>query len=288
MVNGDLNTVQLVETTNNGLFTSVPVGRDPRGMAFTSDGSRAYVTNAASDNVSVIDTVTHTVRTAVPVASPEGIVIGPNGYGYVQTGSLNTLDLIDTETNGWLGSMPVSDAPLNVAIAPDGLLYFTGNALTRMYPGNPLYARRIGFPGEDVLRGLALSPDGTRAYVLGRASMYVVDTRIFFTVSKVSIDEAPTMVALSPDGKRAYLAYEGLLQENPGRVSVIETATNTVAATISVDPFPRVLAVTPDSARTYLTHATGTMTVIDNTTNSAIGSVQLGGSPLDVKFAPQG
>ncbi|MEV6183330.1 YncE family protein, partial [Streptomyces sp. NPDC052015] len=55
---------------------TIPVGDSPVRVAITPDGSHAYVTNSASDDVSVIDTATNTVTTTIPVGdSPVGVAI---------------------------------------------------------------------------------------------------------------------------------------------------------------------------------------------------------------------
>ena len=54
------------------------MGTNPQGVAITPDGKRAYVTNASSNNVSVIDTTTNTVVATVPVRSfPTGVATFP-------------------------------------------------------------------------------------------------------------------------------------------------------------------------------------------------------------------
>ena len=56
----------------------MPVGEWPLGIAVTPDGKKVYVTNAESDNVSVIDTATNTVTATVNAGIyPTGIVIVP-------------------------------------------------------------------------------------------------------------------------------------------------------------------------------------------------------------------
>jgi YVTN family beta-propeller protein len=45
------------------------VGNNLDGVAVTPDGSRVYIANQSSNNVSVIDTTTNTVTTTVPVGS---------------------------------------------------------------------------------------------------------------------------------------------------------------------------------------------------------------------------
>jgi YVTN family beta-propeller protein len=53
-----------------------------------------------------------------------------------------------------------------------------------------------------------------------------------------------------------------------GTVSVIATATNTVAATIRVGNRPYGVAITPDGAKLYVTNQEGTVSVIAMATNT--------------------
>jgi YVTN family beta-propeller protein len=54
------------------------VGNSPFLVAVAPDGKHAYVTNLASNNVSVIDTGSDTVAATVPVGSnPVGVSIVP-------------------------------------------------------------------------------------------------------------------------------------------------------------------------------------------------------------------
>jgi YVTN family beta-propeller protein len=55
---------------------TVPVGLNPAKVAITPNGSTAYVANAGSSSVSVINTATHAVTATVPVGlNPVGIAI---------------------------------------------------------------------------------------------------------------------------------------------------------------------------------------------------------------------
>lgn len=59
------------------MITTIVVGFYPSGVAITPDSTRAYVTNQASGNVSVINTATNTVTATIPTSGscPFGIVI---------------------------------------------------------------------------------------------------------------------------------------------------------------------------------------------------------------------
>lgn len=90
--------------------------------------------------------------------------------------------------------------------------------------------------------GIAITPDGTRAYVVNVSddSVSVIDTASNTVVATVGVGVFPTGVAITPDGARAYVANEG-----SNTVSVIDTATNTVVATAAAGVTPDQVAITP-------------------------------------------
>jgi YVTN family beta-propeller protein len=57
-----------IDTADNTVAATVPVGRFPAGVAVTPDGKHAYVTNLNSNNVSLIDTTSNIVVATIPVA----------------------------------------------------------------------------------------------------------------------------------------------------------------------------------------------------------------------------
>ena len=83
--------------------------------------------------------------------------------------------------------------------------------------------------------GVAITPDGTRAYVTNFCSnsVSVIDTRATRWLPRSGLGRVSRGVAITPDGTRAYVT-------NPGSnsVSVIDTASNTVVATVGVGNEP--------------------------------------------------
>jgi YVTN family beta-propeller protein len=59
--------VVLVDTVSHRVGARIPVGQGPHGIAFTSDGKHAYVTNSDSNDVSVIDVAAQKVIETIPV-----------------------------------------------------------------------------------------------------------------------------------------------------------------------------------------------------------------------------
>jgi YVTN family beta-propeller protein len=64
--------------SNWNLQGNITTGADAHAIAFTADGSKAYVTNQGANTVSVIDVASHTVTKSISVGTkPNGIAIKP-------------------------------------------------------------------------------------------------------------------------------------------------------------------------------------------------------------------
>jgi YVTN family beta-propeller protein len=100
---------------------TVGVGSHPRGIAVAPDGKHAYVTNAAANTVSVIDTATNTV-VGSPISvgdNPFVVTVAPDGkHAYVTNLTSNNVSVIDTATNTVAATVPVGSNPVGVGIVP--------------------------------------------------------------------------------------------------------------------------------------------------------------------------
>jgi YVTN family beta-propeller protein len=55
---------------------NIPTGSDPHGIAFSKDGTKAYVTNQGSGSLSVINTSTYSkIQDIVVGSKPNGIAL---------------------------------------------------------------------------------------------------------------------------------------------------------------------------------------------------------------------
>jgi YVTN family beta-propeller protein len=105
--------------------------------------------------------------------------------------------------------------------------------------------------GEGPAR-VAVSPDGTRAYVTNfsladSSSVVVIDTVSNAVIATIPVAATPVGVVVSPDGAHAYVTHLAL-----GTVSVIDTATDTVVATIPVGIRPAEDAISADGTHLYV------------------------------------
>jgi uncharacterized protein (TIGR03437 family) len=141
--------------------------------------------------------------------------------------------------------------------------------------------------------GIAISPDGTRAYVANDGgAVWVLDTSNNSVVTKVNVGGDPYAVAITPDGTRVYVT-----EDNGASVSVIATSTNTVMARIGVTATPAGVAITPDGRHAYVAStgtgigpsgSTATVQVIDTSSNIVVAKVGLAGLPWGIAVTPDG
>ena len=133
---------------------------------------------------------------------------------------------------------------------------------------------------------MAITPDGTKAYVAntGSTTVSVIDVATG-SVSTIGVGTRPAGVAITPDGTKAYVANTG-----SDNVSVIDVATGSVS-TIFVGTSPTGVAITPDGTKAYVANSDGnTVSVINVATGSVstISDFAVGLFPTAVAITPDG
>jgi YVTN family beta-propeller protein len=91
--------------------------------------------------------------------------------------------------------------------------------------------------------GVAITPDGTRAYVTNQDhTISVVNTATNSVIATIPTSFLVTYIAFTSDGTRAYVTSE---QGFDSEVIVIDTATNSIITTIPVLRFAFRIAIRP-------------------------------------------
>jgi YVTN family beta-propeller protein len=134
---------------------------------------RAYVPNAGSNSVSVIDTSSNTVVATVPVgANPVNVAVTPNGgRAYVANAGSNSVSVINTGTNTMVATVLVGANPVNVAITPNGASAYVANA--------------------------------------GASSVTVINTATNTVVATIPVGPNPAKIAITANGASAYVTDAG-------------------------------------------------------------------------------
>jgi YVTN family beta-propeller protein/VCBS repeat-containing protein len=260
----------------------------PGVTAPPSAGTPDATTGAVAGSLNVVDRngdpLTYTVTTApgkgqVGVDAAGNYTYTPTSAARIQAAGVNAApaDKQDTFT------VTVSDGQLSTTV--EVTVRVTG-------PNNTVIAT---IPIGDYAGRVAVSPDGTRAYVVrffpdaSTSEVLVIDTVTNTVISHIEAGAAPRDLALSPDGRVAFVSNSGSADE-PDHLAMIDTVTGEIIGTIPIDG-PGAVAVSPDGSKVYV--ATGFngvsdgIAVIDTTTN-AVTTIPLGADPNGIILSPNG
>jgi len=237
--------VAVIDTATNTVVGNIPVG--PRSMAITPDGTRIYSLDGSE--VDIIDTATNTV-VGPPITVPNGpiaLAMAPDGaHVYVAQVFGATLSAIDTATNSLVGTPLFLQALcLSLAVTPDGKQVYAGceASIVIVDVASNSVVAQINQPevpggGETMNFGIAITPDGTKAYAVDviTNTVEVINTATRTMEGPlIAVTGEPESLAITPDSKRVYVPGGFFV----GAATVIDTATNTVVnPSVPVGPDP--------------------------------------------------
>jgi len=262
-------------------------------------GQFAYVTNADSGTMSVIDLSTNTAQLTAPIApagraalaSPTFIAITPNGgFAWATYGPASTTSVFNTSTNLLVAPVPTGLDANGITISDDGsTAYVVSNSLggielvdTRTNRVTGLVAQDIGSSAQGI--ATATTQDGTFLYVISEdaSGLLKINTQDYMTDAVTTLDLGLyDAFAVSPDGA---FVYAGELND----IAVVDTTTNSVVTTIPTgEPFA--IAFTADGRTAYATIAdSNTVAVIDTATQRQIDSISNAGqAPGGIAISPE-
>jgi YVTN family beta-propeller protein len=237
---------------------------------------RAYVTGESGTDgrVTVINTADNTVEKIVPVAGGIGLLgvtVGPDGgHVYVSNTLQDRVTLIDAG-NFATTTVPVVEHPKGLAVHPRAPVLYVGNSQTSHL--TPLHSATLSpFGGVQNVgsypAGIAVSADGTRAYVADgndiTPEISVLDldpaTGQVLQVGAWPTGNMPSGIAVTPDGTRVYVA---LMEEDA--VAAYDTASGQpIGDKIPVGDYPNGVALHPDGKHLYVANQLGnSFSVVD-------------------------
>ncbi len=251
--------VVILDTTTNTVVNSITAGiSSPEGVAFSPSGTYAYLSNyGPPGNVVIINTATNTVVNVVSgaVSTPGEVAFAPNGkFAYVanySSTSNTAYYVISTATNSVIGAITNSlfTGSGAAAILANSSYAYVSDLYSAPTGGieiiNTTTNNIVGhISGYNNVQGVAVSPDGTYAYMSPYGSgIYIINT----ATGGVSGPEAPTVpgsgwpglqdtrgLGIAPSGAYAYLASYG--DSALGILETNEQFGNTVTANVIVDP----------------------------------------------------
>jgi YVTN family beta-propeller protein len=246
--NANGNSVGVYGTVNNAQIGLFSIGQAP--VAVAADATRIYVPLQGSAALAVFNAATLLQQANLRVGfGPSAVAVSPaNGRVFVANTYSGTVSVVDPARIGTaappvLDTIAVPDSPIALAMSPNGqtlwVLCSAIPTLVGINTSNNAVERRVMLPFAPA--GLAVSPDGTRAYVTGYgprvASLDTGAGRVLNTLALAGCEQARCVAmsaAVSADSRTLYVA-----NTSRNHIAVVDVERNEVTATINVGGSPR-------------------------------------------------
>lgn len=236
----------------------------PVEAAFTSDGSRVYVSNYKM------------YGGGLSTAASDGCNQGnwPDSFVYgIGTDSLEIDQVIR-----------VGAVPKFLDVSPDDRLLVVANwcgfdvSIVALPAGKELARVPVGRHP----RGIAISPDSSEAFVavMGSSRVAVVDLATFEVSYLEGIGKSPRHLVLSPDGLTLYATLNG-----EGRLARIDVTTGEVTAKVATGAAPRSMEISDDGTALYVVnYNSNTLSVVRTADMTEIAEVPTNLRPIGVTY----
>lgn len=178
----DSGSVALLDAAGGALRRRFPTGGiHPAGVALTAGGEMAAAANSFSGSVSLIDTRSGAVRQIDLPGMPWDVEFSPGGGElYVSVSQLDQVAVVEVASGEVKARIPTGRRPRALSLSPDG----TELAAACMTEGSVTFIsipdRRVTGHGPTPavnLRGVALYPEGGRAYAVAQRAQNERPTR---------------------------------------------------------------------------------------------------------------
>jgi YVTN family beta-propeller protein len=196
------------------------------------------------------------------------------------------------DTNPIVARISMSGFPYDISIAPGSPTVYVLNAAGKVSVIDSASNRLVGtIQMRHQISRIAVARDGEHAYGSNQDDglISVIDTKTRQEVSTIDVEGHPGALAVSPDSTLLYVT-----DLNRRSVSVVDLATQQVGDPIHLPGFlPLDIAIAPSGHWAYVVGCTGfcttgTLWIIDTTTNTAVSSVSVGGYPTRLAVSPDG
>lgn len=211
----DPNTGQIISSLSTGQAADRKYGQTWLFVfAISGDGNRIYVPHHNASVVSVIDAVSGVPVAQIPMPkNPHSVALSPTSpFAYVAAHASGEVDVIDTRTNEFVGSVPIGSgtSPHDLAVSPDGrrvnVVNFDGGSVSAIDTATNRVVATIPVGGKP--QSVVFARDGRRSYIVDNTNNTIstVDIGTNQITGTVPVAAGSSMIALSADGTRAYVA----------------------------------------------------------------------------------
>lgn len=303
--NEDGESVTVLDADSGSTLATIPVGKRPRGIKLSHDGSRLYVAvsglpkcppsvpdaqcaklkhDLQADGIAVIDTRSQQLVKLLKAGSdPEQFDLSKDGKRlFIANEDTSTLSVVSVATGALEATVPVGHEPEGVRVSPDGRWVIvtneTGNSVT--------VANAKSFAVVDTLavgqrpRDVAFTPDSATIYISAELESAVYraaapEASASERLLQLRKDDRPMGLALDAARRRLYVSTG-----RGGTVAVIALREPKLLKEIKVGKRPWGIELSRDGRRLYTANGpSNDVSIIDTHSLTVIKTVPVGASP---------
>ncbi len=302
--------ITVVDVAAAKAIATIPVGKRPRGIRLSPDGTTLFVALSGSpiappgvdestlppadkkaDGIGVVSVSEQRLLRVIRAGSePEQTAVSSDGTRlFVANEDTGELTVVAVDDGRVLATFMVGDEPEGVDLRPDGrVVYVTSEEDSQIAAIDAIDLKLIKtFKVGPRPRSTAFLPDSSRAYVTAEngSGVWVVDAmkHTVLDVIKLTGEMVRPMGAVtSPDG-----AYVFISTGRGRHVVIIDTKTNQPVGSIQVGDRPWGIAVSPDGKTVFTANGpSNDVSIVDVESRSVKATVKVGDRPWGVVFVP--
>jgi YVTN family beta-propeller protein len=239
------------DTATDKLIKEVAVGNHPAHIVFTEDGKYVLVTNNEDNNVSIINSKDYSVVETIPTGKgPHGFRVSKDSqFAYVANMGEDTVSVLNLKSLKEEKKIKVGESPVTTGITTDNKTLV-----------------------------VTLNKENTLAIVELESGK----------IDNVTVGTGPAQVYIQQDDQFAYVANQGTVDSPSNSLSKVDLQSKQVVATIETGKGSHGVITSPDNKFTYVTNMfEDTLSIIDNSQNTVIKTLNVGKIPNGISIMPQ-
>ena len=229
------------------MVQTLPVGRQPQGVAVLYGLNRFFVANSGEDTITSLDGFLNWRKTQLPSGGdrPTSLAADPDQCRlYVVNTASNSMSVFNSCSN-----RHIDEVALPEGAAPGAVAVLTST--------NTIYVANTALNSVTLINGDTLA-----------------------AIKTMQVGPVPGQIAVNPRTNRVYLTFRGYPADNAGGIAIIDGVTQTVVKTINLSyndqvpaPAPYGVAVNSVTDRIYVATTSGKLVVLDGSTDSVIATL---------------
>lgn len=310
--NEDGQTVTVIDAAKADVIATVNVGKRPRGLKLSKDGSKLYVAvsglpkcppsvpdeeceklerDLQADGIAVVDTATLQLHGVLKAGSdPETFDLSADGQLlFITNEDAAKTSVLHTDSGKIQAQIAVGREPEGVRVSPDGKWVLVTNESDNAVAIIDAQAFKVlrSVPVGKRPRDVAFTPDSRTAYVSGEfdSSVYRLSVPGGTPVERwmeLRKEARPMAVLLDASRDRLYVSTG-----RGGTVAVISPATRKLLAEVKVGARPWGIALSKDGRTLYTANGpSNDVSVVDTSSLRVVKTIPVGQSPWGVALGP--